>query len=82
MSDIEETLQQRNIYGSFKEKARFIQQMKYAVRNSSGWTTISYAEREAIDNIMQKLGRVLYGSYHEDNWHDIAGYATLIVKGD
>lgn len=82
MDSIEETLQQRSIYGSFKEKAEFIQQMKYMVRHSTGWGGISMAEKEAIDNIIQKLGRVMCGSYHEDNWHDIAGYATLVVKND
>ena len=31
----------------------------------------------AIINILHKIARILCGSYHEDHWNDIEGYARL-----
>lgn len=38
---------------------------------------ISAAELEAIDNVMQKIARILTGSYHEDNYRDGAAYMAI-----
>ena len=34
----------------------------------------------AIINILHKIARILCGSYHEDHWNDIEGYARLGKK--
>ena len=31
----------------------------------------------AIINILHKIARIICGSYHEDHWNDIEGYARL-----
>lgn len=80
VSEEESVLDQRAIYGSFKDKASWIQSGKEAMRNCPSWNNLPDAEREALDNILQKMGRILYGTeYHEDNYVDISGYAQLIV---
>lgn len=81
-SELDSLLDSRSIYGSFKDKAEWIQGGKQAMRDAPKWEYIGTAEREALDNIMQKMGRILYGEFHEDNWADIAGYATLVVRND
>ena len=78
-------LEQRGkVYGSFKDKALFIQQLKNSMRASPTWraNTLNGAEREALDAIAVKMARILFGQHHPDNWVDIAGYATLIVNED
>jgi hypothetical protein len=76
------TLEQRSIYGSFRMKAAWIQGAKLAIRETPNWNSLQCAEQEALDNIMQKMGRILFGEYHADNYLDIAGYATLVLRGD
>ena len=75
-------LKSRSVYGSFKYKATWIQSVKDSMRNTPSWKNLTCAEKEALDNIVQKTGRILYGSHHQDNFIDIAGYATLITQGD
>ena len=81
-SELDSLLDSRSIYGSFKDKAEWIQGGKQAMRDAPKWDYLGGAEQEALDNIMQKIGRVLYGEFHLDNWADIAGYATLVVRND
>ena len=81
-SELVSLLDSRSIYGSFKDKAWWIQGSKQAMRTTPKWEYLGAAEQEALDNIMQKIGRVLYGEFHEDNWADIAGYATLVMRND
>ena len=81
-SELDALLDSRSIYGSFKDKAEWIQGGKQAMRDAPKWEYLGGAEQEALDNIMQKIGRVLYGEFHLDNWADIAGYATLVVRND
>ena len=75
---IQETLRQRGeVYGSFDNNAEIAQQLKLIVRRNNGG--LAPAQREALEVIMQKVSRILTGDpSYKDNWHDIAGYATLI----
>ena len=34
----------------------------------------------AVLNILHKIARIICGSYHEDHWNDIEGYARLGKK--
>ena len=81
--NIETTLGERSAqYGQFKEGARIMQELKALVRIPGGsWGDMTSAQREALDMICHKIGRITNGNpNNRDSWHDIAGYATLIVK--
>lgn len=53
------------------------QGIKGILHNASKWEELTSAEAESIDLIVTKLARIVVGSYQEDNWLDIEGYATL-----
>ena len=86
--DVQSTLNVRgNSHGDFRENGRIMQALKDVVRNAGHWPKLQSHQREAIDMICHKIGRVLCGNpNHADHWHDIAGYATLceniIVHGE
>ena len=51
------------------------------MQESTRWRTgsVPFDMMEALDLIASKIGRMLSGNLNYiDNWHDIAGYATLI----
>lgn len=79
--DIENTLGERqHTHGNFAENAECSQFLKRAIKS---YTTknLSPVQAEAIDNICQKIARIITGNpNHVDNWHDIAGYATLAER--
>lgn len=62
-------------HGDFKQHAYYTQSMKALVPPVNN---INESQREALEMIMHKLGRILAGNpNHRDHWDDIAGYATL-----
>jgi hypothetical protein len=79
MSSIEETLNERgDRYGDFKENAQISQEGKDWLESQDGWRRLNPVKREALEMIVQKIARILNGDpEYKDNWHDIAGYATL-----
>ena len=43
-------------------------------------TQLAFDQREAIDMIIHKLGRIINGNPDKvDHWTDIAGYAKLVA---
>ena len=78
--EIQLTLNERSTtHGDFKANASVMQHLKEIVRAERGWNNLSSTQREAIEMICHKLGRILCGNpNHSDHWHDIAGYATLV----
>jgi len=85
MTDIKKLLEERALdhdkLGSFYAKSRFIQDLKEIVRETEGWEYASPDQKEAIDMIAHKMGRILCGNInHIDSWVDIAGYATLVAN--
>ncbi len=79
--DIHVTLAERGArYGEFREHARITQDIKAAMRDSINWQAMGVSNREALEMIAHKIGRILNGDpdYH-DSWHDIAGYAMLVA---
>lgn len=81
MPEISHTLMERgNRYGSFDEHARITQHIKRAMYDSPNWTKMSDAQREALEMVAHKIGRILNGDpdYH-DSWHDIIGYTKLVA---
>ena len=45
--------------------------------NDSGTRAIRSKHHFALIEIQHKISRILNGSYHEDHWNDIEGYARL-----
>ena len=69
-------------YGKFIEGAEIMQMLKRIVHTYIEMrdTQLAFDQREALDMIMHKVGRILNGNPDKiDNWVDIAGYATLVA---
>jgi hypothetical protein len=69
-------------YGKFIEGAEIMQMLKRLVHNyiEARGTPLAFDQREAIDMIIHKLGRIINGNPDKvDHWVDIAGYATLVA---
>ena len=83
MTTINDTLAQRGQrYGSFATQAAHTQAIKRLFKKLMGpkWTALKDDQREALDMIANKLGRITNGDPHyADSWHDIAGYAQLVA---
>lgn len=81
MSDIETTLAERKTrYGDFETHARITQHIKLAMMNSPNWSMLANDQKEALEMVAHKIGRILNGDpdYH-DSWHDIVGYTKLVA---
>lgn len=78
--DINETLKERGSrYGTFGEHGRITQAIKDALRSGKSWPLMLPDQREAVDMIAHKLGRIVGGDpNYSDSWHDIIGYTKLI----
>jgi hypothetical protein len=80
MQSVEDTLRQRAAtHGLFEDHAKCTQALKRAMRESKNWEVLPDQQKEALDMIAHKIGRVLSGNpSHADHWHDIAGYSILV----
>lgn len=68
-------------YGKFKDGAEIMRDLKYVMHEVDGWNNLTPSQKEALDMIQHKIGRILNGDpNYDDNWKDVAGYATLIVN--
>lgn len=68
-------------YGKFKDGAEIMQELKDVMREVDGWHNLTPSQREALDMIQHKIGRIMNGDpTYDDSWKDIAGYAALIVN--
>lgn len=79
---IQETLNQRaKTHGCFIENGRIMQALKMEMINSVNWNSLQPHQKEALQMIQHKIGRILSGNPNEpDHWLDISGYATLVVN--
>lgn len=65
-------------YGDFTDNAAYSQDLKQAISYHPNWVCLDAVKKEALEMIAQKIARILNGDpNYKDNWHDIAGYATL-----
>lgn len=81
MTDINATLAERGgRYGTFENQARICQNIKRAFADSPNWEALADDQRECLDMLANKVGRILNGdpNYH-DSWHDIIGYTKLVA---
>ena len=68
------------VHGDFKMNSLISQYLKDTARDGDNWENLSHVEKEAIDMILHKVSRAVNGTYNEDDYIDIAGYATLVVR--
>lgn len=78
----EQILKERNkVHGDFYYDAYMAQTLKDTLHSSTNWPHLSYVQREALELICTKIGRICVGDHnHKDHWDDIAGYATLVSQ--
>jgi hypothetical protein len=68
-------------YGKFTTHAQVTQRLKDVMASHPGWYRLSDSQKEALEMIVHKVGRILNGDpNYVDSWDDIAGYTLLIVK--
>lgn len=74
---LNDTLQERGSqYGNFSQMAHLAQRLKDALITP----VMTDVEKESMQLICTKLARIACGNPHNrDSWHDIAGYANLVV---
>jgi hypothetical protein len=79
LSRVEQVLNEREgQHGDYSETAELIQRLKAMMRRSANWNSLTPVERESLEMIQHKVGRILSGDpKHEDHWMDIQGYAKL-----
>jgi len=81
MMDIQATLAERGTrYGTFVRHAEVTQAIKSAMMTGRNWASLAPDQREALEMVAHKVGRILNGDpdYH-DSWHDIIGYTKLVA---
>lgn len=79
---VEQTLAERGArYGSFKDQSEIADAINTVFVESPNWNSLAPDSREALRIIANKIGRILNGDHeYDDNWRDIAGYATLVLN--
>lgn len=82
MTDIQKTLNERGArYGSFSDNACVAQDLKNIVREAWDDEAMNSFHKEALEMICHKMARIVNGDpNYIDSWHDIAGYATLVIE--
>ena len=81
--NIDELLTERGkTHGDYSEHADITQRTKDLWRSyESGWARLNYPQRETLDMIAHKVGRILAGNPNvKDHWDDTAGYARLVSQ--
>ena len=76
---VTEILQERqSTHGTFSEASNTIQRIKAIMHAAPNWERLSNAQREALEMVQSKIGRILHGDPQElDHWADVQGYAKL-----
>jgi hypothetical protein len=68
-------------HGSYDDVASMAQALKDTLRGGKNWKHLDDMQRETLEMIATKIGRILSGNPHFiDTWVDIVGYAQLIVN--
>lgn len=81
-ADLEHVLQERGKrYGLFPDQAKLAQALRHKMHQHKNWSTMTDAQKEALDMIAHKISRAINGDpSYRDTWIDIAGYATLVAQ--
>jgi hypothetical protein len=80
-TNLEQTLTERgNRYGAFDTHANITQALKQTMIDHRTWGGLAPDQKEALEMIVHKIGRILNGDpNYDDSWIDIAGYAKLVA---
>jgi len=81
MTDIANLITERGKrYGDFRGHALITQNIKGAMVHTPRWKLLRDNQKEALEMIAHKIGRILNGDPdYKDSWDDIAGYAKLVA---
>lgn len=81
-TNVDQMLTERGArYGEFENLAEISQGLKQIMKNAPSWCDMSHAQREALDMVCNKLGRILNGDpAYKDSWDDLIGYLTLAAN--
>lgn len=79
MTDLNALLTERkSTHGDYTEHAMYTQRLKGYFRACPNWQKLEDHQRETLEMIAHKIGRILAGDPHfDDHWKDISGYAKL-----
>ncbi len=67
-------------YGKFADHARITQSLKEVMRACPKWAGLAPHQKEALEMIAHKIGRILNGDPdYDDSWVDVAGYSKLVA---
>ncbi|WP_199227787.1 hypothetical protein [Acidovorax sp. HMWF018] len=82
MNAIDKTLDERGRrYGAFTGHADVTQNLKRVMGQHPGWHDLKNDQREALEMVAHKIGRILNGDpNYIDSWHDIIGYVRLVEQ--
>jgi hypothetical protein len=87
MTDIQSILAEREKrYGDFTDHARIAEELMEVIQFNEdsirpSWELMRPFQRQALRTIADKIARILNGDpNYDDNWRDIAGYATLVLE--
>lgn len=82
MTTLKQTLKDRGKkYGDFKKMTDIQQRLKTVIRSYESFHSLEPYQQEALDMFATKIGRILAGDpNYDDNWKDIAGYATKVME--
>jgi hypothetical protein len=65
-------------HGDFKNTAETSQNLKSVMMTGHNWGRLNDIQRESLEMIAMKIGRILSGDHNfRDHWDDIEGYAEL-----
>ena len=81
VAEVEQTLEERGKrYGNYLQQTRISKALQNRMRMVESYKELDPDMQDALEMIAVKISRILNGDPdYSDNWHDIAGYATLVA---
>jgi len=82
MNNVSNTLSVRGSrYGEYSDVAKVTQDLMGVIEDAKSFSKLNDCQKTSLFMICNKIARAVSGDpNYEDNWHDIAGYATLAEK--
>ena len=81
MTTEELLIERGKTHGDFADHARVTQAMKDIFQAEANWAYLSACQKETLEMIAHKIGRILTGNPDvADHYDDIAGYAKLVSQ--
>jgi hypothetical protein len=79
--EVEKVITERHkTHGDFRDVGLIAQTTKRVWKDGRNWNSLSAEQKEALEMIAHKVGRILSGDPNfEEHWVDIAGYAQRIA---